>query len=150
MWLANRKRKQTLTTIVLHATAGSSLSGALSALNSKGLSYHYLIEKNGKVTKCVSDELVAFHAGVSLGPNGPNVNNYSIGISFVNTNTGHDPYTDAQIKSCELLVRALKSKYPSLQFITTHAIISPKRKTDPKGFPIGDFAKLCALGLWNG
>ena len=150
MWLANRKRKQTLTTVVLHATAGGSLMGAINTLIARGLSYHYIIDKNGQVSKCVSDELVAFHAGVSDGPCGPNVNNYSIGISFVNTNSGHDPYTDKQLASCELVIRALKSKYPSLQFITTHAIISPKRKTDPLGFPIKDFATRCELRLWNG
>ena len=47
MWLANRKRTKALTTVVLHATGGSSLSGAVSTLIARGLSYHYIIDKVG-------------------------------------------------------------------------------------------------------
>lgn len=150
MRLANRKRTKPLTTAVLHATAGKSLTGAISTLIARGLSYHYIIDKNGKTVKCVSDEAVAFHAGKSVGPNGPNVNDYSIGISFVNDNSGNDPYTKEQIDACIELIEALKRKYPLLIYLTTHAIISPGRKTDPRGFPVKEVASECEMRLWDG
>lgn len=141
-WLASRPRKKSITTIVLHATAGSSLSGALSTLRLKGFSYHYIIEKNGRATKCVPYSRVAFHAGKSSGPTGPNVNEGSIGICFVNRNDGADPYPEAQIEACKSLVGELINAIP-LRWITTHFAISPGRKTDPKGFPV----ERVAMGL---
>jgi len=134
-WLASRPRFRAITTIVLHATAGGSLSGALSTLRLKGLSYHYLIDKDGVVWKAVPYTRVAFHAGKSLGPSGENCNGYSIGISFVNRNDGIDPYTEKQTEACRLLVADLQNAISSLQYLTTHYAVSPKRKTDPKGFP---------------
>lgn len=135
-WLASKPRKRQPSTIVLHATAGSSLGGAISTLKLRGCSYHYLIEKDGKITKCVPVGRVAFHAGVSEGPEGPNVNGYSVGVSLVNLNDGKDPYTEAQYDACLFLVRNLAANLPSLRWITTHYAIAPKRKTDPKGFDV--------------
>ena len=133
-WLASKPRKRPASTIVLHATAGSSLGGAISTLKLRGCSYHYLIAKDGRITKTVPIGRVAYHAGVSEGPEGPNVNGYSVGISLVNLNDGKDPYTDAQIDACAFLVRNLAANLPSLRWITTHYAIAPKRKTDPRGF----------------
>jgi N-acetylmuramoyl-L-alanine amidase len=146
-WLVTRERKKPCTTIVLHATAGSSLGGALSTLRLRGLSYHYLIEKNGEVTKCAPSSRVAFHAGKSEGPEGSNVNDYSIGISFVNLNDGKDPITYDQEQAAKLLVLDLENHFP-LSWVTTHYAISPGRKTDPKPFNsarLTAFAK--AVGL---
>ena len=83
-------------TIVLHATAGSTLAGALSTLHKKGFGYHYIINKDGKVYKGAPTTSVVAHAGVSTGPRGPGVNRHSIGVCFVNMNDGEDEITDAQ------------------------------------------------------
>jgi len=139
-WLSFRVRRKPITTIVLHATAGSTAAGAISTLMKKGFSYHYLIEDqretDGKIIKCVPTSKVAFHAGVSSGPMGKSVNNYSIGVSFINLNNGRDPYSAAQYQSClELCIELIKA-IPTIQYITTHYYVSPGRKTDPKGFPV--------------
>lgn len=151
-WLASRARKVPCDTVVLHATAGSTFSGALSALKSRELSYHYIIEDeretDGLVRKCVPYTRVAFHAGQSFGPRGSGVNNYSVGISFVNRNDGADGYSRKQYESCLGLIEELKKVLP-LKHITTHALISPGRKTDPKNFPIEQMAKDCGLQLWG-
>lgn len=126
----SRPRKQPCTTVVLHATAGSTLGGAISTLRLKGLSYHYLIEKDGAVTKCCPSSRVAYHAGKSIGPSGKNVNDYSIGISFVNRNDGVDPITTDQELVTRILIRDLKAAFP-LKYVTTHWAISPGRKSDP-------------------
>lgn len=145
-FLPSRSRRAEVSTIVLHATAGSSLSGALSALWARELSYHYLIEKSGAITKAVPYTREAWHAGKSFGPEGEGVNRYSVGISFVNRNDGKDPYTQEQIEACRELVGTLKAALP-IKWITTHYAISPGRKTDPKGFPVSQVDN--GLTRWN-
>ena len=125
-------------TIVLHATAGSTLAGALSTLHKKGFGYHYIIDKDGKVYKGAPTTSVVAHAGVSTGPRGPGVNRHSIGICFVNLNDGEDDITQEQEMSCERLVGALVAAIPTLKWITTHYAITVKRdgsyrKSDPRG-----------------
>lgn len=133
-WLASRARVRKTTTIVLHATAGSSVSGAVETLTGKGFSYHYLVDKSGAITKCVPTSRVAFHAGVSVGPEGPDVNPYSIGIAMVNLDDGRDPYPEAQAKAVQELVATLVAADPNIKWLTTHRQISWPRKVDPLGF----------------
>lgn len=148
-WLASRARKTPATTVVLHATAGESASGAISWLRKIGLSYHYVIAKDGTVTKCVPTGRVAFHAGVSEGPDGSNVNNYSIGVSMANRNDGADPYPREQVAACADLVKELKQGIPSLKWLTCHYSIAPTRKTDPRGFPALMIAQEAGLKPWK-
>lgn len=136
MALMSRRRKEMPSTIVLHATGGESATGAIAWLRKIGLSYHYVIGKDGKVYKCVPYGRVAFHAGQSRGPDGKNVNEYSIGISFANRNDGIDPYTPAQIESCKELIQTLCNGIAELRWLTTHFAIAPDRKTDPKSFRV--------------
>lgn len=147
-WLVHRPRRRPCTTVVLHATAGSTASGAISTLRRRGLSYHYIIAKDGAIHKCAPMEGVALHAGLSLGPDGKEVNGYSIGIAFVNWNDGVDSYTQAQVDAAAWIVGELKPHLP-LKWVTSHAAISPGRKTDPKGFSIQGFADRVGLDLWT-
>ena len=127
------------TTIVLHATAGRSAASSIAWLyylaknTIKGdeASYQYIIERDGEITKCVPLSRVAFHAGKSFGPQGKNVNDYSIGIAFANMDDG-EPYTSAQITACNSLIAELVKAEPSLKWITRHRDIAPKRKKDPE------------------
>lgn len=137
-------------TVVLHATAGSTLAGAISTLRERRLSYHYLIDKSDDVVKCAPTGMAAKHAGESLGPQGEWVNRYSVGISFVNLNDGRDPYTPAQIEAARELILALRKAIPTLRHLTTHYAIAPNRKTDPRSFPVPDLAAETGLELWLG
>src|SRR5580704_15114005 len=97
----------TVDLVVLHSTAGSerspaSADNAIATLRLRGLSYHYIITKDGSVIKCLPVGQKAYHAGSSYGPHeaergistaqdaegnfvaGTSVNGYSVGISFVN------------------------------------------------------------------
>jgi N-acetyl-anhydromuramyl-L-alanine amidase AmpD len=138
-WLPSRARQHPVTTIVAHATAGASATSSIAWLyrlardliRGNEASYHYIIERDGSVTKCVPITRVAFHAGRSVGPNGPNVNNYSIGIAFANRNDGVERVTPAQESAFYALVAELAVAFPDLKFVTTHYAISPRRKTDP-------------------
>lgn len=152
--------------VVLHSTAGSSLSGAIATLRSRGLSYHYLIDKDGTIVEAAPTSRKAFHAGNSYGPREKSkgidprqdaqarfvaktsVNAYSIGISFVNRNDGVDPYTQEQMDAVEALLRLLMAKHEALRYLTTHFAVSPKRKTDPRGFPYESLADRVGLVAW--
>ncbi len=149
-WLNHRARKPgtVIDTILLHATAGSTLSGAVETLKERELSYHYLIEKDGTVTKCVPYLSCAYHAGKSVGPQGSGVNEYSVGISFVNMNDGKDPYTAEQTASALALIDTLKAILP-LRWLTTHYWVSPGRKNDPLKYPVSSLSDACQLTLWK-
>ena len=135
-------------TIVLHATVEPTLQGSLDILRERGFSYHFLIDRNGDIAECVDPIRVAYHAGTSKGPQGEGVNEYSIGISFVNENDGSTPFEPAQIAGATRLVTDLRSRFNSLKWLTTHAAISPGRKNDPVGFPLEEFASAVGLSVW--
>lgn len=137
-WLVSRSRTKPPSTIVLHATAGGSAASSIEWLQKIGLSYHYLIDRDGTVFKCVPTTRVAFHAGVSDGPAGLYVNSYSIGIAFANRNDG-EKIAVAQIAACKQLIADLARATPTLRYLTTHYAITVRpdghaRKTDPVGF----------------
>lgn len=148
--LPSKIRVAPITTIVLHATAGSNVEGAITTLRSRQLSYHYIIDKNGHIIKCCPANNVAYHAGESWGPDGRYVNKYSIGIAFVNLNDGKDTYTLEQHEACQYLCHMLMLNIPTIKWITTHYSISPGRKTDPINYPIGKLAKKLELDIWSG
>lgn len=169
-WFAHRRRPsgQAIELIVLHATAGATLAGAVATLRERGLGYHYLIDKSGAVYKGCPVLAQTGHAGNSYGPREADagvdrkqnrkgefnakcsVNPYSLGISFVNLNDGVDPYTAAQERAVRDLIVALKAVLPELSALTTHAIVSPRRKNDPLGFDVDALARDVGLAVWRG
>jgi N-acetyl-anhydromuramyl-L-alanine amidase AmpD len=134
-------------------------------------------ETDGLVRKLVPYSRTAFHAGSSYGPReaayrvsreqyrynalnrslgrvgkfvaGTSVNPYSVGISLVNLNDGADPYSGRQVDSVYRLLTVLKHVLP-LKYVTTHAIVSPGRKTDPRNFPLMAVAADAGLTPWTG
>ena len=146
--LAGKKRLRDASTVILHATAGTSIEGAVSALRRRGLSYDYLVGKDGRILKCKPLSQIAHHAGVSFGPDGSHANAYSIGVSLVNLNDGRDPYPPEQIEATKWLVAELAEKLPSLKWIATHRDVSWPRKTDPLGLPVVPLAG--RLVRWRG
>jgi N-acetyl-anhydromuramyl-L-alanine amidase AmpD len=148
-WLASHTRKRACSTVVYHATAGGNLSGALSTLKAKGFSYHVLIDKEGVIWKAVPYTRVAYHAGKSIGPEGANVNDYSIGICFVNRNDGLDALADAQLNAAKEYTLELKEVFPGLRWGCTHFGVSWGRKTDPKLFDLRSFCAEVGLEAWK-
>jgi N-acetylmuramoyl-L-alanine amidase len=144
-WLPSRARTAPVTTIVFHGTAGATANSSIDWLRFIGLSYHYIIERDGTVFKCVPTSRQALHAGVSVGPDGSNVNRYSIGVCFANREDGREPITDAQLQSAAELCREIVRAIPTIKWITTHKAIAPRRKSDPRMFNITAFARLLRL-----
>lgn len=153
--------------VVMHSTAGSTLGGAVSTLRARRLGYHYLIDVNGDIWKGAPVSTTVGHAGNSYGPREAargvsreqnarkeftakcGVNSYSIGVSFVNPNDGKTPLTKEQMASAVWLLRELKLHNPRLVWITTHAIVSPGRKSDPRLFDLDRFCEAVEMQPWR-
>ena len=138
-----------ITTIVVHATANSTLIGAVSWFQNPTayVSAHYVIGKDGRIVQMVKDEDQAWHAGKSEWRGVPNVNDYSLGIELVNLNDGQDPYPETQYQSLVELCQALAHKYNiSTEDIVGHYHVSPGRKTDPRGLDINKLRQEVAAG----
>jgi AmpD protein len=131
--------------IVLHADASDNAQASISWITSpeSKVSYHVLIDRNGDCYQFVPVAKRAWHAGVSHFAGRDNVNDFSIGLSFANKNDGQEPYTDAQIAAAVTLCREWMAAFPKItrDRITTHAIIAPTRKTDPKAFDLDAFRR---------
>lgn len=142
----NRPARTVIDTVVLHADAADNAQASVSWIKSPAskVSYHALIDRSGEVFHFVDSEKRAWHAGVSSFKGRSNVNDFSIGLAFANKNDGVEPYTDEQYEVGAILVGAWMRLYPAISIprITTHALIAPGRKTDPRGFDMPRFLDL--------
>lgn len=150
-WLAHRSRKPgtLVDTLVVHSTAGGSAVSSIQWLVHLGYSYHLIIERDGSVTKCVPLSKAAFHAGKSDGPQGSNVNEYSVGVCFAHRNDGKEQITHAQLDALDELVPEIRKQFPAMKYACTHFGISPGRKFDPRGFNVEAFAARAQLKPWK-
>ena len=125
--------------IVLHATAESTLQSTIDTFESPAsrVSAHFVVGKDGTVVMMVPLEKRAWHAGVSILGDRPNVNDFSVGIEIVNANDGIDRYTSAQYAAVARIIRRVRTccDIPDNR-IVSHASIAlpPGRKSDPKRF----------------
>lgn len=123
----------TIDLLVIHGTAGTD-EGDLAWCRDRrsGVSYHYLILRDGTTHRLVAEERRAWHAGVSEWQGRANVNDYSIGVGLSNRGPG-EPYTEAQYTTLAKLTRDIMDRRPEItsERIVGHADVSPGRKTDP-------------------
>jgi len=145
--------------IVLHADAGKTEAGTIAHLQNPDLpktqrvSYHYFIGRDGRLYRFVKDHRRAWHAGISEWHGMPNVNDFSLGVSFANDQLGEE-FTPAQIDTgvliCVSLCQAYKLQPQNADIITTHALTArPKgRKVDPgPKFPFAVFRGRVIAGM---
>lgn len=129
--------------LVMHATVGSK-DASLSRFRDRheSVSAHYIIDRDGTVSRVVRPSDQAFHAGRSAWGGYTDINDHSIGIELVNRNDGLDPYPDAQYAAAVQLAKELVQQYhiPDVNLVTHAQVAVPKgRKTDPRGFPMERF-----------
>ena len=129
-------------TIVLHHTGGSTFQDAYDTLVARGLSVHYIVDRDGKIYYLVDEKRLAYHA---LG-----INDRSIGIEIVNTGNKNMAYTDAQYTSINMIINSIINRWPNIKKDNQHIIghyetlAGIARKWDPS--PNFDWAR---IGLPN-
>tara|TARA_R110000796_G_scaffold119599_1_gene233722 strand:+ start:1030 stop:1791 length:762 start_codon:yes stop_codon:yes gene_type:complete len=144
---ARNRSTSKISTIVLHWTAGSSLKGALDTLYQKNYGYHFIIDTDGAVVQTDQLNRNVPHAGVSYGPEGKDVNVYSIGISIVALDAGY--IKPEQVDSINKLILDLLADAEfkkNIKWLTGHHQISPGRKVDPYDFPFDETIKKIKAG----
>mgnify|MGYP001599854781 CR=1 FL=1 len=131
--------------IVLHCTSGppksyeDNLASTLAWFRNPAsqVSAHYVIARTGLVHQTLSEELRAWHAGVtekwlpSWALLGVNFNHITLGIELVGW--PDDPYSDGQYVALERLLRHLCRKYSipyNRDYIIPHSALTWTR-TDP-------------------
>lgn len=92
------------------------------------VSAHFLIRRDGLLVQYVPVHRRAWHAGISSYEGRADVNTWSVGIELEGTD--RVPYEEAQYRTLESLLAALRTYFPGLR-ITGHEHIAPGRKTDP-------------------
>ncbi len=142
--------------VVLHYTSASD-ERSLALLTHGEVSAHYLVGLNPpKVYQLVDESQRAWHAGESQWDGRTWLNSSSIGIEIVNpgyTDTPNGrlwyPYTEAQIKAVEALLKDIVKRYHiEPRYIVGHSDIAPLRKQDPG--PMFPWKRLAdeGLGIW--
>ena len=140
--------------VVIHATAGSSSSGAASVITDGIASFHWLVpdeneEQHGKIVWATCHEAraawhvrnSAWHPDVWNGRK--KINHYSLGIEVVNRQTPSDSFSSWQVEATARIVRYCWAKYPNLKHVVSHAKLDPTRRSDPgTSFPWGEFQEL--------
>ncbi len=136
-WGFQKATGRKIDTIILH-TSYNALGGdefdkdkVIQEWKDAGVAPHYLIARDGTIYQLVSDQNIAWHAGVAKMPDGrTDVNAFSIGVEIINTQDGK--FTSDQYTAVNRLIGDLKNKYP-IKNILGHSDIAPGRKTDPWG-----------------
>lgn len=136
-WGFTKSSGRTIDTVIVHSSYDAlgddphSVSGIIAEYKQYNVSAHYLIARDGTAYRLVTNQNIAWHAGVSKVPDGrTNVNDFSIGVEMINTKDGK--YTDDQYSALNSLIATLKKKY-KIKYILGHNEIAPGRKTDPWG-----------------
>jgi N-acetylmuramoyl-L-alanine amidase len=144
--------------LVLHYTGMESGQAALDRMRDPEakVSAHYMVWEDGRVSRLVSEDRRAWHAGLSSWHGDDDLNSRSVGIEIVNG--GHDfplpggrlpPYPADQISAVIDLSKQIVQRHaiPPVR-IVGHSDIAPLRKIDPgEHFPWERLAE-AGLGLW--
>ena len=148
-----KRKKSDIKHIIIHYTGMQSKIESIKRLSNPKhkVSCHFLIDRQGLITKMVNEDKIAWHAGKSRWKKYKNLNESSIGIELVNRGHefGYEKFTNIQIKNLIKLCLNMKKKYRiNNQNILGHSDISPLRKQDPgEKFPWKKL-KQNRVGIW--
>lgn len=130
------ERALPVTMAVIHYTEMETAQAALDRLCDADakVSAHYLISRDGEVTRLVPDERRAWHAGLSYWRGIRDVNSASVGIELDHPGHkfGYGPFPDAQFEALvPLLARIVKAHGIPRANVVGHSDVAPTRKIDP-------------------
>jgi N-acetyl-anhydromuramyl-L-alanine amidase AmpD len=63
------------------------------------------------------------------------LNRHTLSLAFSNRHDGVERLTDAQVDAARWLIEDWRARYPTIEGVLTHAMISPGRKKDPNVIP---------------
>lgn len=135
--------------LVIHCSAQTGRQ-MVKLLNELKLSVHYIVDENGNIIRCVSEDKRAWHAGKGFWHNGrQSLNSRSIGIEISSLTLGQDAYTPAQIRSLVSLCQSIIQRHAiPARNVVGHSDIAPTRKPDPGfAFPWQELSQN-SIGLW--
>ncbi len=139
--------------LILHYTGMESAEGALDWLTCQesGVSSHYFIDAEGRISQLVAESERAWHAGQSLWAGETDLNSCSIGIEI--HNPGHDfdypDFSEAEMQAAETLCLDILSRHDiPAHRVLAHSDVAPGRKRDPgEKFDWERLAR-AGIGLW--
>jgi N-acetyl-anhydromuramyl-L-alanine amidase AmpD len=136
--------------IVLHHSDGSYLGGVEWIANpASKVSYHVLIARDGRRTVFGEDTDRCWHAGKSSWLGRPDLNSWSLGVSW-SGNTYSDPLgDDAMDSALEYLVPRMRHWSIPVHRVLTHAEVAPGRKTDISPADAARFKSRLRTALYN-
>lgn len=132
--------------IVLHYTAMTDAGAACDWLCAPEaeVSAHYLIARDGAVTRMVDEDKRAWHAGAGRWGAVEDVNSHSIGIEL--DNDGFSPFPEPQMAALEGLLPGIMERWDiPPEGVIGHSDMAPGRKIDPG--PRFDWRRLALRGL---
>ena len=139
------RRMAQVDTVVLHHTALDSVGASLATLRRRGLSYHFVIDPDGRVIAALPVARTALHAA--------GANSRSIGISMVGGALSSWAPSEAQWKAAKALVGRLVHSYPGIRFLVGHGDVRDTNRGEPYGVDFRRFlAELEAdqhIRLWH-
>ena len=130
------ERALPVTMAVIHYTEMETATAALDRLCDADakVSAHYLISRDGEVTRLVPEKRRAWHAGLSYWRGIRDVNSASVGIELDHPGHkfGYGPFPDAQFEALvPLLARIVKAHGIPRANVVGHSDVAPARKIDP-------------------
>jgi N-acetylmuramoyl-L-alanine amidase len=99
-----------------------------------GVSCHYVIDEQGRITQLVPESLRAWHAGVSYWRGETDINSHSIGIEIQNPGHqhGYPDFPPAQMMGVIALGRDITRRHGmAADAVLAHSDVAPARKIDP-------------------
>lgn len=122
--------------LLLHYTGMSSAEKAIDWLSrpESKVSAHYVVDVDGRITQLVSEQLRAWHAGVSSWAGETDINSLSIGIEIQNPGhaDGYHPFAARQMAAVAALSADIIRRHgikPAR--VLAHSDVAPLRKIDP-------------------
>ncbi|HHE36733.1 MAG TPA: N-acetylmuramoyl-L-alanine amidase [Candidatus Woesearchaeota archaeon] len=114
--------------VVLHHTGDDNAAQTINTLKAKGLSVHYVVDRDGTIYYLVDETKTAFHCGCCRPSDTSCLNKYSnppvcleehpvatnldsIGIEIVNTGEYSDEYTEEQYSAINALVKDVAERW---------------------------------------
>ena len=127
----DRRQGAVVDRVILHHTGDDQASKTYKTLKDRGLSVHYIIDRDGTIDYVVDESKIAYHAA--------GWNTRSIGIEIVNTGYRDMDYTEEQYASINNLGKDIASRWPSIKFDNEHVIAHYQASTTGKWDPSPNF-----------